>query len=142
MLLTIGQLADRTRIGIQTIRYYERHGLLTVESRTEAGYRLYGVQSVRRVAFIRNAKALGFSLREIAELLALRLNGTGRCEDVRRKAVTKLHEVETRIHHLQRIRDSLRSLSEVCEDSAGIDECPILEALVPEEEGEESHAQR
>ncbi len=131
--MTIGQLARQGGVGVQTVRFYERHGLLTSSARTASGYRLYPEDAARRLAFIRNAKELGFSLREIAELLSLRADPSGSCGDVRRQAEAKLREVESRIRRLERIRDTLQGLAEACSGWGGLDTCPILESLEPEE---------
>src|SRR5947208_5062987 len=100
--LTIGQLAPQGGVGIETVRFYERQGLLEEPARKESGYRQYTEDVVARLRFIRRAKELGFSLKEIAELIALRLDASTTCADVRERAQTKLADIEARIHDLKR----------------------------------------
>jgi len=129
---TIGQLARRAGVGVQTVRYYERSGLLASDARTESGYRLYSDEAVDRLAFIRNAKALGFSLKDIHALLSLRLDSAASCADVRGQALARLQDVEARLRALERIRDTLRRLADACSGTGAVSACPILEALKPE----------
>jgi Hg(II)-responsive transcriptional regulator len=127
--MQIGQLAQRTGVAIDTVRYYERQGLLPQPQRRASGYRQYAEQDISRLRFIRRAKELGFSLQEIGELLAL---SNARDTDVARiKAATenKLREVERRIEELVRVRDGLRSLVEHCPGHGDPAACPILAAL-------------
>ena len=109
---SIGQLAAKTGVPIDTVRYYERDGLLAPAARLASGYRRYGEAEVKRLRFIRRAKALGFSLEDIRGLLAL---SAGRnVAEVRRTAVRKLADVEHRIAELERIRSALDTLIEAC----------------------------
>lgn len=127
--LTIGKVARLAGVGIETIRFYEREGLLEPPARRPSGYREYPAQAADRLRFIRHAKELGFSLREIQELLALRLDPRTTCADVRRRARAKLADVEARILALQRIKRALARLTATCRGSGPVAECPILEAL-------------
>lgn len=131
---TIGQLARRAGVGVQTVRYYERNGLVAPDARTDSGYRLYSDEALARLAFVRNAKALGFSLKEIGQLLSLRLDPASSCSDVRSQAEARLQDVEARLRSLERIRDTLRRLADACSGRGTVAACPILEALQPEEE--------
>lgn len=126
--LTIGRIAAQAGVGIDTIRFYERRGLLPEPSRTESGYRLYPPATISRLHFIRRAKALGFSLDEIATLLALQDAGGPKSEV---KAITrrKLDQVEAKIADLERMRDVLRELDRDCTGAGDVDGCPIIEAL-------------
>jgi Hg(II)-responsive transcriptional regulator len=127
--MQIGQLAQHTGVAIDTVRYYERQGLLPQPQRRASGYRHYGEHDISRLRFIRRAKELGFSLQEIAELLAL---SHARDTDVARiKAVSekKLQDVERRIREPVRVRDGLRSLVEHCPGQGDPAACPILAAL-------------
>ncbi|MDD3765355.1 MAG: MerR family DNA-binding protein [Nevskiales bacterium] len=127
--LSVSQLASQAGVGIDTVRYYERAGLLPKPPRRPSGYRAYPQQSVERLRFIRRAKALGFSLEEIAELLALS-DRSGDAEQIRRLAATRLAEVERRIAELQRVRDGLHRLVDACPGhDADTRDCPILSAL-------------
>src|SRR5258706_11979227 len=110
--LGIGQLARRGGVGIDTVRYYERNGLLTPHTRLASGYRRYGDFELARLRFIRRAQALGFTLKEIKQLLALSAQrDVGR---VKRSAQTKLLDVEARIAAPVRMRDGLATLIEAC----------------------------
>ncbi len=110
MTLTIGQVAAAAAVNIQTIRYYERRGLFTTPRRTPAGYRQYGDDAVARLRFIKHAQALGFALKEIQELLALRVRHGAACDPVARKTRQKIELVERKIRDLERIRGTLEQL--------------------------------
>jgi len=134
--LTIGQVARRAGLGVQTIRYYEREGLLPKPARRPSGYREYPEGVVRRLLFIRRAKELGFSLREIRELLALRVDPGCTCGEVKTRALAKVTDVERKIAALRRIRGALLDLADACPGGEATGDCPILEALdsTPERE--------
>lgn len=127
--LTIGQVAREAGVNIQTIRYYERRRLLPEPSRGESGYRYYGEETVRHIRFIRNAKELGFSLKEIGELLSLSLNTGGMSSVVKELAKEKLADIEEKIDTLQRMRAALEGLIHTCPGCGPVRECPILDAL-------------
>lgn len=123
----IGALAKRTGVSIDTVRYYEKSGLLAPQAKLPSGYRRYGDPQVARLRFIRRAQELGFSLRDIRELLGLsRLRDVAR---VKRSAESKLTEVERRIAALQRVRQALSELIEQCPGHGRAEACPILKAL-------------
>jgi DNA-binding transcriptional MerR regulator len=125
--LGIGALAQRAGVRIDTVRYYERSGLLAPKTRLQSGYRRYGAAELARLRFIRRAQTLGFSLREIRDLLAL---SKGRdVARVKRAAQGKLADVEQRIAALQRVRDGLATLIEACPGHGDPIDCPILKAL-------------
>lgn len=126
---SIGELADATGVQVTTVRFYERKGLLPPPPRRVSGYRMYGDDAVQRLRFIQEAKELGFSLHEIAELLALRV-GTGRtCKNVRQHAVHKITDVDAKIRQLKRFKRALQKLVAQCEAGGTQGECPILDAL-------------
>ena len=127
--LKIGQLAKQVGVNIETIRYYERLNLLAPMSRLPSGYRLYNRDSQRRLRFIKNAQALGFTLHEIEELLDLRINSKARCGDIQRKAETKLKHVEAKVSDLQALARALRGLIRTCRAGRPSDHCPILASL-------------
>ncbi|MEQ9569738.1 MAG: MerR family DNA-binding protein, partial [Longimicrobiales bacterium] len=129
--LTIGQLAERTGfgVGVETIRYYERQGLLDEPPRTPSGYRQYEPEAVERLRFIRRAQGLGFTLEEIGDLLKLRVDEVAACHSVEEGARAKLADVATKIRDLRRIQRSLERLVEACQAREPTSECPILEAL-------------
>lgn len=126
---TIGAIALQAGIGIDTIRYYERAGLLPEPRRRASGYRDYGPDTVERLRFIRRAKDLGFTLDEIRELLALSNDRERGVESVKRRAETRLGEVERRIRELQRVKRGLRQLIDACPGQGALERCPILRAL-------------
>lgn len=133
--LTIGRLANQGGVKTQTIRYYERRGLLSRPKRSAAGYRMYSAETIRRLRFIRQAQDLGFSLGEIGELLALRMNSRTTCADIRARAHEKITAVDKKIKELKRIRGALDKLAVACRGNGPISECPIVEALEYEEGG-------
>jgi MerR family copper efflux transcriptional regulator len=127
--LTIGQLAKSAGVHVQTVRYYERLHLLGPAARASSGYRLYGPEEERRLRFIKNAQALGFTLQEIAELLNLRVSSRARCGDVQRKAKEKLQSVEAKAQDLQALARALERLIRTCRAGQPTDHCPILKNL-------------
>lgn len=130
--LTIGQLARIVGVNIQTIRYYERVNLLAPSTRGPSGYRLYSHEEERRLRFIKNAQALGFTLREIVELLALRVGSAARCGEVQKKARAKLVQVVSKIDDLQALARALNSLIRACRVGQPTGYCPILMSLEEE----------
>lgn len=132
--LTIGQVARSAGVGVETVRFYERQGLLAEPARKESGYRQYAEDVVARLRFIRRAKELGFSLKEIKELLALRVDPTTPCAEVKRQAEAKIGDIEEKIRTLRRMKKALVKLTAVCRGRGPTSECPILDALDKEEE--------
>ena len=126
---TIGTLAQMSGVRRDTIRYYERTGLLPAPHRTAAGYRLYGDEDFERVHFIRTAQRMGFTLAEIGELLALRASDSARAADVLRVTQNKIKEGEARISELKAIKRALEDLAAQCPVDAPASECPILAHL-------------
>ncbi len=127
--ITIGQLAKQTGVGIETIRFYENKGLIPEPPRTAAGYRQYPDDSLKRVCFIRHAKELGFSLKEIKELLALRASPKANCAKVRKEAEQKRWEIEQKIEALTKMKTALDELINQCDGNAAASICPILKSL-------------
>ena len=127
--LTIGKVASSAGLSIDTVRYYEREGLLEKQARTASGYRHYSSDAVARLRFIRQAKELGFSLHEIKELLSLRVTPGKSCADVRAHAEHKIADVDRRIASLERVRGALVKLTSACSGKGPVSQCPILEAL-------------
>lgn len=127
--LTVSQVARQGGVNLQTVRYYERQGLLTPSSRTESGYRIYQPDAIRRLRFIKRAQDLGFSLSEIGELLSLRVDAGARSADIRVRAQGKLADIEDKIRHLQAIHASLAQLIQSCGGRGPAAECTILENL-------------
>ena len=127
--LTIGALAARAGINLQTVRYYEREGLIPPPPRKSSGHRAYSPDALRRLRFIRHTQQLGFSLKEIRELLSLRLEPDEPCLNVIRQIEARTADVEQKIAQLRAIRDALIRLSQSCDGSCPVSECPILENL-------------
>jgi len=127
--LTIGEVARQAGVGVETVRFYERQGLLEEPQRRASGYRQYDEEAVAVLRFIRRAKELGFTLREIKGLLALRLDASATRTDVRQQAKAKVADIEARIADLQRMRDALQNLIKKCHGDGSMTGCPILAAL-------------
>ena len=127
--LTIGQVARLAGIGVETVRFYEREGLLQEPERRQSGYRQYGEEVVGRLLFIRRAKELGFSLAEIRDLLSLRDDPEATAGDVRGRAEAKIAEIEARVRDLQRMKRALLTLTATCSGHGPVGTCPIIEAL-------------
>lgn len=126
---SIGQVAKGAGVGVETVRFYEREGLLPAPKRRPSGYRQYPADTVRRIHFVQAAKGLGFTLREIRELLSLRVTAGKKCADVRRLADQKLAEVDAKLTELQRMRAALAHLAAACTGKGPTSECPLLDAL-------------
>lgn len=135
--LSTGELAERAGVNRQTLRYYERRGLLPPPPRTDAGYRQYPPSSLSRILFIKRAQDLGFTLDEIDELLSLRVRSGERCDDVRQRAVRRRRGIDRKIAQLLRLRDVLDKLIGRCEAERETPDCPILEALEGQERVDE-----
>ena len=130
--MTIGQLAREAGVNVQTVRYYERRRLLPAPARRASGYRAYDQAALARLRFIRRAQELGFTLAEITELLALRLDPRTTAADVKARAGRKIEDVDRRIRDLERIRAALTHLAGSCRGGRGpAGECPLVEALGP-----------
>ena len=127
--MTIGQLAERSGVGVETVRFYERRGLLTRPPRPGSGFRAYPAEAVARIVFIRRAKELGFSLKEIKQLLALRVRSPASCGRVKQRAEAKLADIEAKLIDLRRIKKTLSKLVTDCEQREPTAECPVLDAL-------------
>ncbi len=123
------ELAERAAVNPQTLRYYERRGLLAMPARSPGGYRAYPNDAVRRVRFIRRAQHIGFSLAEVRTLLDLADGGSDNCEGVRALAEEKITDLQRRIAYLQALHDGLSRLVATCERPPGERECPILQEL-------------
>lgn len=132
--LKVGEVAKQAGVNLQTIHYYERRGLLPKPPRTGSNYRAYPAGAVLRVRFIKRAQELGFTLKEIKELLSLRAAPRTRCGDVRRRAEAKVQDIDERVRTLQAMRRALTKLIGECSGSGPVAECPIVEALDLEDE--------
>ncbi|HEV2395075.1 MAG TPA: MerR family DNA-binding protein [Verrucomicrobiae bacterium] len=128
-LLTIGRLARLAEVGVPTLRFYERAGLLPKAARTASNYRLYPDEGVVRIRFIRRAQQLGFTLNEIRDLLALRTNRRTSCAEVRSRAHAKITDIKARIRSLRRMSRALAKLARECDARSNGIECPMLKHL-------------
>jgi len=126
---TAGKLAKAAGVNIQTVRFYDREGVLKPTSRTEAGYRVYDTEGLKRLKFIIQAKELGFSLKEIKDLLSLRVRSVQACNKVQSKAKAKLEDIQGKISDLRRLERTLKKLIGDCENRVVSDQCPILEKM-------------
>lgn len=132
MSISIGQLAKSVDAGVETIRFYERRGLIPDPPRSPSGYRCYSKDDVTRLRFIRRAKNLGFSLDEIGTLLSLQ--DGGKRANVKAIAQAKLAQIDSRIYDLQRMRQILAELETQCSGKGSIAGCPIIDALNDEQD--------
>lgn len=128
--LTIGVLARETGLNIETIRYYERIGVVRAPPRSGGGHRLYDREDARRLGFVRRARELGFTLNDIRTLLELVDGGSFTCAEVKATTVEHLSEVESKIRDLQTIAEVLRDIAARC-DGGETPDCPIIDALYP-----------
>lgn len=131
--LTIGALAKHAGVGVETVRFYERRGLVRRPARPGSGYRAYPEETVGRLRFIRNAQALGFTLQEIKEMLALRVTAGTSCAAVRSRAAAKAADVKRRLAQMERLRAALDKLVAACPGRGALASCTILEALDSQE---------
>jgi len=127
--MKIGEVARQAAVGVETIRYYERKGLLAEPQRRPSGYRQYDESVVARLQFIRRTKELGFTLAEIKELVGLWYDAKTRCEHVRQLAQEKVDDVEAKIRTLQKMKRSLKKVIRQCEARESVDDCPLLDGL-------------
>lgn len=132
--MKIGQLAQRAGVNIDTVRYYEREGLLPKPERLSSGYRIYAESDVKRLRFVRRAKALGFTLPEIGELLELSRSREDDMAAMKSAALAKIADIRARIVELERVRAALEGLAESCPGHGALDQCPILNALSGDEQ--------
>src|SRR5262249_57839507 len=128
--MTIGQVAKLAGVGVETIRFYEREGLLNKPKRKESGYRMFDAGVVNRIRFIKSVKELGFSLKEIRELLFLRVDSRGTASEVKKRVDSKIDQIDRRIHDLKKVRNALAQLSRSADKgSSSQGECPLLEVF-------------
>ena len=129
-MLTIGKVAQRAQVTADSIRFYEREGLIRPAGKSESGYRLYTEEAIRRIEFIKQAQDCGFSLADIRELLELRSTDSACCDDIYRVSVEKKLQLERKIKALTVMSQALSRLIDMCSrDRKSLDKCPILGAL-------------
>jgi MerR family mercuric resistance operon transcriptional regulator len=127
--LSISELARQANVNIETIRYYERRGLISEPPRNKSGHRQYSHEVVKCTDFIKKCQTLGFSLKEIEEILELRITPKSTCADMKSRVTEKLISVDQKINELARIRDALSRLQKKCSGKGPIGRCPIIEEL-------------
>lgn len=132
--MRIGELADRAGVNVQTVRYYERRGLLPEPERTSSGYRRYDEDDLLRLRFILRAKGLGFTLGEVTDLLELRVDPERTTEDVRRRAAAKIAGTVAKIRDLESIRSTLQRLVDACDAHGSVEQCALMHAIGAEED--------
>ena len=130
MQFRIGELAEKCSVNKETIRYYERIGLISEPDRTESGYRMYSQQIIDRLNFIKRMQELGFTLNEIDKLLVVVDRNESKCRDMYDFTVLKLEDIQRKIEGLKRIEQMLVDLKERCPENKDIYECPIIETLM------------
>ncbi len=126
---TIGKVAQRAGVGVETVRFYERRGLVPQPARPANGFRIYPDDVIDRIRFIRHAKVMGFTLAEIHDLLSLRVAPRSNCTTIRQRVDEKLTQVEAKIAGLKKIKRQLQRLVTSCDTRTPTDDCPVLEAL-------------
>jgi MerR family mercuric resistance operon transcriptional regulator len=128
--LTIGKLATRASVGVETIRFYEKKGLLTQPSKT-TGFRTYPESYIKRIRFIKRSQELGFTLKETADLLDLKLDQNSTCSDVLVRTQDKITQIEDKIADLKRMKKSLEGLADCCESESDLlSECPLMDCFI------------
>ncbi len=139
-MLNIGEAARQGGVSVETLRYYEQQGLIEPPDRDANDYRKYTPEVVPQIRFIKRAQDVGFTLRDIGELLSLKADPSASCSDIQDRAIGKLHEIEEKIEVLSKMRDVLRTWTNACPSKGPVGDCPILEALGIEARG--GHANR
>ena len=137
--LTIGKLAKKANVSIDSIRFYERRGLLAEPTRTESNYRRYPLEAAARLRFIKKAQSLGFSLNEIKDLMELQHDPAASKADVKERTEEKIRTIQEKIQDLTRILAALEQLDESCDGYGPVTECPILKALATDDSHECHH---
>ena len=132
--MKIGQLAQRSGVNIDTVRYYEREGLLPKAQRLSSGYRVYDDSDVKRLRFVRRAKGLGYTLVEIRELIDLSGHRDDDMATLKTVALGKIADIEAKMAELERIRAALEALAASCPGHGALEQCPILNALAEDEQ--------
>jgi MerR family transcriptional regulator, copper efflux regulator len=131
--LTIGEVAEQANVHMETLRYYERRGLVARPPRSASNYRRYPEDTVRRVRFIKRAQELGFSLNDIQELLSLRADSEAGCAEVRACAEAKMKDIDAKIGALTAMKYALSTLVAECSGEGPVSDCPILASLETQE---------
>ena len=128
-MLRIGQVAKKSRVGVETVRFYESEGLIELPERNVSGYRQFSESVIKQIQFIQHAKTLGFSLKEVGELIKLKSTRNARCNIIKATASAKIAGIQEKIDALERMKMALQPLVAQCKSSDPISDCPILNAL-------------
>jgi len=128
-MLRIGEIAKLSGVCVETLRFYEREGLIPKPARSQSGYRQYSETAVKQIQFIQHAKALGFSLKDIGELITLKTKPGTTCKGIRTKAQAKIDEIQQKIDALEEMKTALSPLIDQCQSGNPINECPILNVM-------------
>ncbi len=126
-MFTIGKLAKAAGVGVETVRFYERKGLIEQPRKPEGGFRTYPEQTLKQIQFIKRAQTLGFTLKEITHLMTIR---DAPCSEVYQLSMGRLSEIEEKISDLVKLKSALRKLSDSCEENSDQSHCPIVESLM------------
>ena len=137
--LTIGRLAKQVGLGIETVRFYERQGLIAPPPRTDSNYRIYPEEEVGRLKFIKRAKDLGFTLKEIKELLFMQHDPHATKADIKKRTVEKIENIKQKVGDLIRIQEALEHLAGSCDGHGPLSECPIMDAFTRDEHEHHGH---
>lgn len=137
--LTIGRLAKQAGLGIETVRFYERQGLIAPPPRTDSNYRIYPEEEVNRLKFIKRAKDLGFTLKEIKELFELQHDPHTTKSDIKERTVEKIKNIKKKVEDLVRIQEALEHLAGSCDGHGPLRECPIFDAFTGGEHKHHDH---
>ena len=129
MQMTVGKVARASGVGVETIRFYEKRGLIVQPERRPSGYRMYNEETIARVRFIKNAQALGFTLNEVAELIRLEQDSRAQCSDLQVRADAKVTLIDQQIAELQKMRAELTQLSSGCSSDQLLSECRLMNCL-------------
>jgi MerR family transcriptional regulator, copper efflux regulator len=129
MSLTVGKLATAAGVGVETIRFYEKRGLVEQPARRGSGYRIYQPEDVTRIRFIKNAQALGFSLKEIADLIELERDARSQCSDLQVRADAKIRLINQKLEELTRMRAELERLSSSCASDQPLSDCKLMKCM-------------
>jgi MerR family copper efflux transcriptional regulator len=129
LMMRIGEVAKNSNVGVETVRFYEREGLITLPKRNQSGYRQYPESVIKQIQFVQHAKSLGFSLKEIRELIKLKSTSSANCKTIKVRAKAKIADIQDKIDALERMKLALQPLVARCKSSDPISECPILSAL-------------
>jgi len=128
-MLQIGKIAKESSVAVETVRFYESKGLIALPKRNVSGYRQYPESVVKQIQFIQHAKTLGFSLREIGELIRIKSKRNARCNRIKQTAIAKIADIQKKIDFLERMKKALQPLVAQCKATDPITNCPILGAL-------------